>query len=130
MRATSTLRLALSAAAGVLVAGCGVSDEVVGPLGEPASEVAIGLTEWALVTGADGPAPGNVTVDVTNSGATAHDLVVEGEHGRWQTPVLAAGETHTLEIVVAAGEVLHLECTVPGHHSQGMHLLLQAHGAT
>lgn len=115
-----TRRLALGAAAGVFVAGCGVSDAVVGPDGGPVAGVPVGLTEWTIVTGPDSPAPGDVTLHVTNAGgATGHDLVVEGSHGTWRTPLLAPGETYPLEVVTAAGEVLHLECTVAGHHFPG-----------
>jgi hypothetical protein len=112
---------------GVLAAGCGVSDEVIGPVGEPAAEVPVGLTEWAIVLGETGPAPGPVTLVVTNAGGTVHDLVVEGRLGRWQTPMLGPGESHELLITADAGEALHLECTVPGHHGQGMHLYLTVH---
>lgn len=125
------LRRAVALAATVVVwhvvAGCGVSDEIIGPVGEPAAEVPVGLTEWSIVLGEVGPAPGEVTLVVTNAGGTAHDLVVEGRHGSWQTPILGPGETHELQIIAAAGEALHFECTVPGHHGQGMHLYLMVH---
>lgn len=32
-----------------------------------------------------------------------------------------------LAALLVAGEVLHIECTVPGHHEQGMHMYLRAH---
>lgn len=110
-----------------VVTGCGVGDEIVGPVGEPAAEVPVGLTGWSIVLGEVGPAPGEVTFVVTNAGGTAHDLVVEGRHGRWQTPILGPGEIHELQITADAGEALHFECTVPGHHGQGMHLYLLVH---
>lgn len=112
---------------GLLAAGCGVSNEVVGPVGEPGAEVPVGLTEWAIVLGETGPAPGPVMLVVTNAGGTVHDLVVEGRLGRWRTPMLGPGESHELQITAAAGEALHLECTVPGHHGQDMHLYLKVH---
>jgi uncharacterized cupredoxin-like copper-binding protein len=50
-----------------------------------------------------------------------HDLVVAGEHRSWRTPVLAPGERYELRVRTVAGEIVRLDCTVTGHHAQGMH---------
>lgn len=131
MRRWRAMTASVAAALAAFVFGaCGISDEIVGPVGEPAAEVPVGLTEWAITFGDVGPAPGEVTLVVTNAGATAHDLVAEGRHGQWATPMLAPGESYELPISVAAGEALRIHCTVPGHHGQGMHLCLMVHDTT
>ncbi|WP_146252068.1 hypothetical protein [Xylanimonas oleitrophica] len=90
------------------------------PAGEPASALRVGLTEWSIETGGAVAAAGDVTVVVTNTGATGHDVVVRGRLGDWGTPVLAPGEEHELRIQTEAGETLELVCTVTGHHAAGM----------
>jgi hypothetical protein len=92
---------------------------------EAADQLRVGLTEWSVETGPAVAAVGHVTLVVTNTGATAHDLVVHGTRGTWRTPVLAPGERADVAIETAAGESLHLECTVTGHHAQGMHAELR-----
>jgi plastocyanin len=84
------------------------------------STLRVGLTEWSIETGGAVPAAGELTVLVTNTGATGHDLVVHGEQGTWQTPVLAAGERHELTVTAVPGETLELVCSVSGHHAAGM----------
>lgn len=110
-------------AAMAVVVGCGGQNgepaaEVSGP---PSSEVRIGLTEWSIHTGGATAAPGDVELVVTNAGGTVHDLVVEGERGSWRTPMIDPGGRTTLEIKTAPGETLALDCSVPGHHENGMH---------
>lgn len=85
----------------------------------PSERIAVGLTEWAVVVAA--PAlPGDVLLVVTNTGAATHDLVVTGDLGEWATPHLAPGERYELAVQAQAGETLRLDCTLIGHHEQGM----------
>ncbi|NEE02015.1 hypothetical protein [Phytoactinopolyspora halotolerans] len=87
----------------------------------PSSDIRIGLTEWSIHTGGAIARPGEVELVVTNAGGTVHDLVVEGEQGTWRTPMIEPGGRETLVIEAAAGEQLVLDCSVPGHHENGMH---------
>ncbi|MCW4384775.1 hypothetical protein OH146_03195 [Salinibacterium sp. SYSU T00001] len=90
-------------------------------LAPPSSEIAIGLTEWDIVTGTAQAAAGEVRLLVTNAGATDHDLVVSGIGGTWATPELAPGEEYELLITASGGETLELDCSLTGHHAQGMY---------
>ncbi|MGI5187225.1 hypothetical protein ACQEVI_03670 [Promicromonospora sp. CA-289599] len=106
-----------------LATGCTVIDDgepTPGVSGIVTSTLRVGLTEWSIETSGAVPDAGDLTVLVTNTGATGHDLVVHGEHGTWQTPVLAAGERHELAITTEPGETLELTCSVSGHHAAGM----------
>lgn len=110
----------------VLISGCSshpVAREAAVP--EPVSTMRIGLTEWEIVTPDRSLATGEVTFHVTNVGATAHDFVATGELGTWRTPVLRPGAESELVVRTVPGELLHLDCGVPGHHSAGMHERLQ-----
>jgi FtsP/CotA-like multicopper oxidase with cupredoxin domain len=66
-------------------------------------------------------APGPVTFEVTNSGATEHNFVIEGESG---TEMLASGESATLEVDLEVGEYKVI-CAVPGHAGGGMEGVLE-----
>lgn len=119
---------AVVAAAVLLLAGCGSSTvEPSAGAGDGAvrDELRVGLTEWAVETGGVTAAVGEVTLQVTNAGGTAHDLVVTGEEGSWRTPVLRTGEQAELVVTTVAGEVLLLDCSLTGHHAQGMWTTLQ-----
>lgn len=90
------------------------------------SEVRVGLTEWTIVTSAALVRPGRVRLVVTNTGATEHDLDVQGRAGHWETPVLDPGQRATLVVRTRPGETLALWCAEPGHRAQGMHTVLRA----
>lgn len=83
--------------------------------------VRIGLTDWTIETAHVVLHPGEVTILVTNTGGTAHDLRIEGALGVWGTPYLDPGESHELQITVEEGEVLELTCTMTGHRAAGMY---------
>lgn len=122
-RTARAVLAALAALLTVLATACAGSTE-----GSPdpamsgvvTSTLRVGLTEWSIETGGAVPAAGELVVVVTNTGATGHDLVVHGERGTWQTPLLAAGERHELTVTTVAGETLELLCGVSGHHAAGM----------
>ena len=86
--------------------------------------VGVGLTEWTIVVSRHRVSPGRVVLTVTNTGATQHDLVVQGRAGTWKTPVLNPGRQVTLVVHADAGETLALWCSEPGHRAQGMHTTL------
>jgi len=124
----SAWRPALAGLALSLVAtGCGVpgnADQSTGPKaeasGSPATQLRVGLSEWTIATSADVVAAGDVELVVTNAGGTEHDLVVQGEGGRWETDDLDPGQQDVLRIHTSAGETLRLWCSEPGHEAQGM----------
>jgi plastocyanin len=88
--------------------------------GPVTDHVRIGLTEWTVETGGVRASAGEVTLVVTNTGATGHDVVVHGSEGTWGTPVLEPGESHEVVVETVPGEVLDLVCTVTGHRAAGM----------
>jgi hypothetical protein len=116
-------------AATLLITGCACTPSTDATAQGAASEIRVGLTEWAIQTGDVLAAPGELTMVVTNTGATRHDLVVDGRAGTWRTPMLDPGERHHLTVRAEAGEQLRLTCTVTGHHAQGMHAELPVHSA-
>jgi uncharacterized cupredoxin-like copper-binding protein len=70
--------------------------------------------------------PGEVTVIATDAGSSQHDVVLS-QDGKvvGRSRVLDPGEQQTFRIRVAAGQPVHLECTLPGHDLAGMHATVQ-----
>jgi nitrite reductase (NO-forming) len=60
--------------------------------------------------------PGRYELTFINEDAIPHDLVLEDGQG---TPVIGAGESVTVEVVLTAGSIGFI-CTVPGHAEAGM----------
>ena len=127
--------VAACTAAAVLLGGCaGGGQQPVSQAGSDArlaaeraaSSVRVGLTEWTIVTSTSFVRPGRVRLVVTNTGATEHDLAVQGRAGHWRTPVLEPGQRAALTVRARPGEALALWCTEPGHRAQGMHAVLRA----
>lgn len=118
----------------LLVTGCARQPAAVGGHQAPrvASQVepaevrgvGVGLTEWTIVVSRHRVSPGRVVLTVTNTGATQHDLVVQGRAGTWKTPVLNPGRQVSLVVHADPGETLALWCSEPGHRAQGMHTTL------
>lgn len=104
--------------------GCARHSAAATTQGPPVDRARIGLTEWTIVHGGQPLPPGDITLVVTNTGATAHDLVISARHGQWRTPVLAPGEHAELRVRADPGEVLHAFCDLAGHHRFGMHAQL------
>ncbi|MEZ7125659.1 cytochrome c maturation protein CcmE [Nonomuraea sp. AD125B] len=86
----------------------------------PVASTRVGLTEWAVTVGDPVLRPGPVTLEVTNAGSTAHDLIVTGIGVSAHTPVLAPGQTATLRLDAPSGALLTLVCGVTGHETLGM----------
>jgi nitrite reductase (NO-forming) len=66
-----------------------------------------------------------LVVHVTNAGAMAHDLQVEGAV---QTKMLNPGESQTVEVPGLSSTTLAW-CTVPGHREAGMEMTFQVTGS-
>lgn len=115
-------RLAVAAVA-LFAGACG---SLPAPVTEAAAgEVRVGLLEWEITTDFRAVAGGDVTLNVTNAGSTAHDLAVVGRGGvSAKTRVLPPGDTTSLVIAAKDTDELQLWCTVTGHRSQGMELRL------
>lgn len=118
--AARTTAAVTAALVGITAGACG-AEPTDSHTGAPTDAMRVGLTEWEITTQPRPLEPGEVTLTITNAGATRHDLVVHGEEGRWQTPLLAPGQHYELLVTTAPGEVLHLDCGVTGHHAAGMH---------
>lgn len=122
--------MAVGLAGVLLLSGCsGLTQAPAEPRPVAAASVVdrlrVGLTEWEIGTPQVVLAAGTVTFRVTNAGSAPHDLVVRGRRGTWGTPVLDPGEQTSLVVEAVAGERLHLDCSVAGHHAAGMHTALR-----
>ncbi|WP_194244163.1 cytochrome c maturation protein CcmE domain-containing protein [Nonomuraea phyllanthi] len=84
------------------------------------SRTRVGLTEWAISARDPLLRPGPVSLEVTNAGATAHDLIVTGGGVSAHTPVLAPGQSATLRLRAPRGALLTLVCGLGGHEPLGM----------
>ena len=118
-------RSVLVAVAMAATACSGASAPAAGP---PADTIRVGLTEWDIASSAGALTYGSVTLEVTNAGATAHDLRVSGPGVETATPMLSSGETAIVTIEADAGDEILLWCGVPGHREQGMELRLPVDG--
>ena len=115
MRGALVLALAL-----LTTTGCAAPADGPAVDAPPAASARVGLTDFAVTSRPVAVLPGSVRLDVTNAGATVHDLVVRGSSGEWRTPVLRPGEAAQLEIRAEPGERLELWCSVTGHDAAGM----------
>lgn len=106
----------------LLAGACSGAAEV--PAGPPVDTVAVGLTDFAIAASADRLAAGPVTLEVTNAGATAHDLRVAAADLDVATAALPPGASTSLQIDVAGDEALTLWCTLPSHRDRGMQTTL------
>lgn len=101
----------------LLASGCtgGAADA-----GPPVREARVGLLEWEVTASASTLAAGPVRLEVTNAGATAHDLRVTGQRTEGAVPVLPPGDTAVLELDLSGASEVTLWCSLPGHRAQGM----------
>ena len=106
----------------VLAAGCGAGAPAAPvPAGPPVSELRIGLQEYRFQLSAGTLRPGPVEVVVTNAGSTAHDVrLLQGKQQLAASDVLQPGGRQTLQLDVAAGAPVLLDCTLGGHAEAGM----------
>jgi len=113
-------------AAALLTAGCAGSAAGSSSDLPPTGVERVGLTEWTVATEHEPLVAGQDLLEVTNAGATSHDVAVSGADGMWKTQLLAPGEHAQLRIRTRPGETLRLWCTVPGHDEAGMRTTLTA----
>ena len=100
------------------VVGCSPATH---PTQGPATDTArIGLTEWDITSSATALTDGLVTLEITNAGATTHDLRVSGGDREQVSPMLAPGETAELAFRAVGDDEITLWCSLPGHRKQGM----------
>jgi uncharacterized cupredoxin-like copper-binding protein len=117
-----------AAAAALLLAGLACTSAADAPAVRPVTTMAVGLTEFAIGTSAERLADGTVTLEVTNAGATAHDLRVVGADVDVSTAILAPGTATTLRVDAVDERILTLWCTLPSHRSRGMETTLTVDG--
>ena len=115
----AVVALVLAAGALIVSAGSGgdaTASPAAAPTGDAPSEVAVDLDEFSF-----SPAPIEVaaggTLTLTNVGSAEHDLQVEGGPA---SPVLAAGESASLELADLGPGTHTVFCDVPGHRDAGM----------
>jgi FtsP/CotA-like multicopper oxidase with cupredoxin domain len=104
--------LALVFAAVALIVKGGGDDSVA-----TGGTVAVELTEFAITPSAVQVAAGG-SVQVTNAGATAHNLTIRDTD--IATAELAAGETEEVDLSSLAPGDYEIVCTIPGHADAGM----------
>lgn len=87
------------------------------------------LTQWSLGFEVIEVPAGALTVHVVNEGSLHHNVKLSfeqnGETMGFETPLLAPGEHHTVEVQLPPGEY-ELYCSVPGHRELGMMAVLRA----
>lgn len=107
-----------------LATGCGSaparSADVDAP---PSAAVRIGLADFEIGASSTRLTNGMIELRVTNAGATAHDLRIEGRPEG--TEELTPGATTVLRVDATGAEELVLWCSLPGHRAQGMTRTLQ-----
>lgn len=103
----------------VLAAGCASAPAPsAGVDAPPVAAVRIGLSDFEIGASSTRLVDGMVELRVTNAGAMAHDLRIEGRPE--DTGVLAPGATTVLRVDATGAEELVLWCSLPGHRAQGM----------
>lgn len=88
--------------------------------GPPTPQLRVGLRDFDIATSSVSVEAGSVTLEVTNVGATAHDLRIEGDGLDARIATLPPGGSSTMTIDTRGEQMLTLWCTLPGHRSQGM----------
>ena len=126
------MRLLVGVTVLALAAACSGAPEGAAPqrpaAGAPPSELRIGLADFDIATSSDTVEAGAVTIDVTNVGATEHDLRIQGDTLDASVPALSPGGTSTVTIRTEDEREVTLWCTLPGHRSQGMEATLAVGG--
>ncbi|WP_341252343.1 hypothetical protein [Euzebya pacifica] len=92
--------------------------------GAPSDRIDVGLTDFAIATSNARVVMGTVTMDITNAGATAHDLRVDGGGIDERSEVLPPGATTMVSVATDGADALTLWCSLPGHRRQGMETTL------
>lgn len=121
-------RRVLAVVAGLALAAAACSTQPQPSTGMAANrQLRVGLVEYEVLASHAAVLGGDVVLEITNAGAQAHDLRVDGAAQPAATPTIPPGGTATLRITVPAGQdELVLWCTLPGHRAQGMQTRLSA----
>jgi nitrite reductase (NO-forming) len=109
------------AIAAFLLAGLGiiVNDGPSAPAASAASErVAVELSDFAITPKAMTAAAGTVTMNITNTGAVAHNVSIASLN--FVSADLAPGASATVEIPNVAAGSYEVLCAIPGHAAAGM----------
>ena len=122
------MRVAVAAVAAILtMAACtsGGSGDAAGPAGEQAAagptSVEIELTDFAIAPQMpEVPADVPITFAVTNAGQAQHSFAVAAGGETYETPMIDAGGTATLDVPALPAGDYDLSCTVSGHADLGM----------
>jgi iron uptake system component EfeO len=101
-----------------LAGACGGSG---GGSGQPAGSIKVTMTEFKFDPSAIDARSGSVTFYLVNSGAVAHDLVVESQGGQRMSgsSLVQPGGTSVFSINLTAGSY-RIVCDQPGHEANGM----------
>src|SRR5699024_9589663 len=115
----ATVALSVLAA---LLAGCSATDDASASAQEATSaDVRAGLLDYSFERSARRLVATTVTLTVTNTGGTGHDLqVLDGERVLGATRTLQPGERQTITVDLSGLEEVTFLCTVPGHEQMGM----------
>lgn len=113
----------------VLLGACAAPSST-SPSSEVADELRVGLTEFDITSSATVLVEGTVTMEVTNAGATAHDLRIAATAVDEHVALLDPGESASLSLDTNGEQELRLWCSVPGHRANGMQRTLQVDGGT
>lgn len=121
-RATQTVAvLGALAYAALTLAGCAPGPGSDTGSAAPTDVMKVGLTEWRIATSSAALTAGTDRIAVTNTGSTAHDLMIIGGGVHAHTPELVPGAAAILTIRTQPGATLLLVCDLPGHEAAGMH---------
>ncbi|MBV9895485.1 MAG: PQQ-dependent sugar dehydrogenase [Chloroflexi bacterium] len=82
-------------------------------------DVNVSLSEWKLQPSRTKVPAGTIRFLAEDTGETAHAFRIEGQGLDVSTDDFGAGESRTLQMVLAPGEY-RLVCPIPGHEQQGM----------
>lgn len=114
--------VAVIAALSVTAAACSAEQQQQPAATTAAHHLRVGLAEYEVVASHPAVLTGDVVLEITNAGAEAHDLRVDGALHPATIPAIRPGATATLRLRVPADhDELVLWCTLPGHKAQGMH---------
>ena len=122
----------IAAALVLMLAACGTSTslgetpttagggEGSGGGGGGGSTITVTETEFSI-TPSDVSAPaGNITFQIKNTGAVAHDIAVMVNGTEHASPLVDPGKSETWSVTISDAGTYDMYCSVPGHKAAGM----------
>jgi plastocyanin len=103
---------------GLVLAGCGDDDGGGGGGGETADVVVHGTDALKFDKTSYTARAGDVSIELTNDGNTAHTLLIDG-NADFKLQVASKGKTDNGTVQLTAGTYT-IYCDVPGHRQAGM----------